>query len=45
MILGVTVVEDVFIAIYLAIVSVVLSGDERPGAWSASSRSRSGSSS
>ena len=27
MILGVTVIEDVFIAIYLAIVSVVLSGD------------------
>ena len=32
MILGVTVVEDIFIAIYLAIVSVLLSGDLEP--WS-----------
>ena len=31
MILGVTVVEDIFIAIYLAIVSVVLSGETDPG--------------
>jgi CPA2 family monovalent cation:H+ antiporter-2 len=31
MILGVTVVEDIFIAIYLAIVSVVLSGETEPG--------------
>jgi CPA2 family monovalent cation:H+ antiporter-2 len=30
MILGVTVVEDIFIAIYLAIVSVVLSGETEP---------------
>ena len=31
MILGVTVVEDIFIAVYLAIVSVVLSGETDPG--------------
>ncbi len=45
MILGVTVIEDVFIAIYLAIVSVVLSGTRTSGVSSGSSRSRSGSSS
>jgi CPA2 family monovalent cation:H+ antiporter-2 len=32
MILGVTVVEDIFIAVYLAIVSVVLSGETEPWA-------------
>ncbi|MCU1569656.1 MAG: cation:proton antiporter [Naasia sp.] len=31
MILGVTVVEDIFIAVYLAVVSVVLSGETEPG--------------